>query len=66
MDGETLIIAGLLTNTSTKSKTQVPLLGNIPVLGVLFRNSNDVTNDSELVIFITPKIVDNMTQIDNI
>ena len=66
MDGETLIIAGLLTNTSTKSKTQVPLLGNIPVLGVLFRSSNDVTNDSELVIFITPKIVDNMTQIDNI
>ena len=66
MDGETLIIAGLLTNTSTKNKTQVPLLGNIPVLGVLFRSSNDVTNDSELVIFITPKIVDNMTQIDDI
>lgn len=66
MDGETLIIAGLLTNTSTKNKTQVPLLGNIPVLGVLFRNSNDVTNDSELVIFITPKIVDNMTQMDDV
>ncbi len=66
MDGETLIIAGLLQNTSTKNKTQVPLLGNIPVLGVLFRNSSDVTNDSELVIFITPKIVDNMTRIDNI
>lgn len=66
MDGETLIIAGLLTNTSTKNKTQVPVLGNIPVLGVLFRNSNDVTNDSELVIFITPKIVDNMTQMDDV
>lgn len=66
MDGETLVIAGLLTNNTSKNKTQVPLLGNIPVLGVLFRNSNDVTNDSELVIFITPKIVDNMTQIDNI
>jgi len=66
MDGETLIIAGLLTNNSTKNKTQVPLLGNIPVLGVLFRSSNDVTNDSELVIFITPKIVDNMTQTENI
>ncbi len=66
MDGETLIIAGLLTNNTSKNKTQVPLLGNIPVLGVLFRNSNDVTNDSELVIFITPKIVDNMNQIDNI
>lgn len=66
MDGETLIIAGLLTNNSTRNKTQVPILGNIPVLGVLFRNSNDVTNDSELVIFITPKIVDNMAQIENI
>ncbi len=66
MDGETLVIAGLLTNTATKNKTQVPGLGNIPILGVLFRNSEDVTNDSELVIFITPKIVDNMTQAENI
>lgn len=66
MDGETLVIAGLLTNTSTKNKSQIPGLGNIPVLGVLFRNSENVTNDSELVIFITPKIVDNMTRIDNI
>lgn len=66
MDGETLVIAGLLTNTSTKNKSQIPGLGNIPVLGVLFRNSENVTNDSELVIFIMPKIVDNMTRIDNI
>lgn len=66
MDGETLVIAGLLTNTSTKNKSQVPGLGNIPVLGVLFRNSENVTNDSELVIFITPKIVDNMTRMENI
>ena len=66
MDGETLVIAGLLTNTSTKNKSQVPGLGNIPILGVLFRNSENVTNDSELVIFITPKIVDNMTQTENI
>ncbi len=66
MDGETLVIAGLLTSTTTKNKTQVPGLGNIPILGVLFRNSSDVTNDSELVIFITPKIVDNMSRVDDI
>lgn len=66
MDGETLIIAGLLTNSVSRNKSQIPGLGNIPVLGVLFRNSKDVTNDSELVIFITPKIVDNMTTVDNI
>mgnify|MGYP001049571482 CR=1 FL=1 len=66
MDGETLVIAGLLMSTSTKNKSQVPGLGNIPVLGVLFRNSENVTNDSELVIFITPKIVDNMSRVDDI
>lgn len=66
MNGETLVIAGLLTNSVSRNKSQIPGLGNIPVLGVLFRNSEDVTNDSELVIFITPKIVDNMTPVDNI
>lgn len=66
MDGETLVIAGLLKNDANKNVSQIPGLGNIPVLGVLFRNTKNVTNDSELVIFITPKIVDTMNQVENI
>lgn len=66
MDGETLIIAGLLRNSSSKSRTQVPILGNIPVLGNFFSVTNDDRDDEELVIFITPKIVDNSINIDNL
>ena len=58
MDGETLIIAGLLNNSSSKTNNQVPLLGDIPVIGVLFKTIEDKKDDTELMIFITPKIVD--------
>ncbi len=57
-DGETLIIAGLLKQTSSKSKTKVPWISNIPVLGLLFTNLSDTKDDTELVIFITPRIVE--------
>lgn len=66
MDGETLIIAGLLRNSSSKSRTQVPILGNIPILGNFFSITNDDRDDEELVIFITPKIVDNSINVDNL
>src|SRR5699024_10041279 len=66
MDGETLIIAGLLRNSSSKSRTQVTILGNIPVLGNFFSVTNDDRDHEELVIFITPKIVDNSINIDNL
>ncbi len=66
MDGETLVIAGLLKNSSSRSRSQVPILGNIPFLGSFFSMTNDDKIDDELVIFITPKIVDNSVNIDNL
>lgn len=57
-DGETLIIAGLLSHNSQNSTTQVPGLGNIPGLGLLFSNFYRDRRDTEIVIFITPKIID--------
>jgi len=57
-DGETLIIAGLLSHNAANSKTIVPGLGDIPGLGLLFSNLSNTKNDIELVIFITPKIVE--------
>ncbi len=57
-DGETLVIAGLLNNSLTKNKTQVPLLGDVPILGFFFRNSKDDKSEGEVMIFITPHIVD--------
>ena len=66
MDGETLIIAGLMRNSSSRSMNQVPILGNIPVIGTFFSVTNDDKEDEELVIFITPRIVDNSINIDNL
>lgn len=57
-DGETLIIAGLLKRTSSSSDSKVPGLGDIPGLGFLFSNFSKTKEDIELVIFITPKIVE--------
>ena len=57
-DGETLVIAGLLKQTSSKNRTGIPWISNIPLLGMLFSNRSENKDDTELVIFITPKIVE--------
>lgn len=57
-DGETLIIAGLLSHRATNSDSKVPVLGDIPGIGFLFSGLTRSKTDTELVIFITPKIVE--------
>ncbi len=56
-DGETLVIGGLIQETEQQSVTKMPILGDLPVVGVFFRNQQKKTNKSELVIMITPRIV---------
>lgn len=56
-DGETLVIGGLIDEQTRQSVSKVPLLGDIPVLGIFFRNSFDQKNRTELLIFVTPRIV---------
>lgn len=56
-DGQTFAIAGLMDNSMSESVDKVPILGDIPVLGALFR-SNDVRHDrSELMVLVTPRLV---------
>lgn len=64
--GETLVIAGLLSNNTSNNRTQVPFLGDIPILGYLFKNTENTKTDIELMIFITPHIVDSKTPIQSI
>ena len=56
-DGGTVVFGGVTVTSRTKSATYVPLLGNIPVLGNLFKASNVQDNDNELLFFVTPKIL---------
>ena len=60
-NGETLVIAGLLSKDASKDVNKVAGLGDIPVLGALFRSNNFTTDKTELVVFITPKIITSAT-----
>ncbi|MFO1468109.1 MAG: type IV pilus secretin PilQ [Steroidobacteraceae bacterium] len=56
-DGQTVVLGGILETTKTDSQNKVPLLGDIPVLGHLFKSTTNVNKKTELLIFITPKIL---------
>jgi pilus assembly protein CpaC len=55
--GQSFVIAGLLQNNSTQDISKVPLLGDLPILGALFKSDRFRRNESELVIIVTPYIV---------
>jgi len=57
-DGDTTVIGGLFKDTGNKSENRVPLLGKIPILGWLFKNRTTSKTGEELLIFITPKVVE--------
>jgi type IV pilus assembly protein PilQ len=56
-NGETVVLGGIFQQTSTNSVNKVPLFGDLPVLGALFRNKANVIEKRELLIFVTPKIM---------
>ncbi|MBK7757727.1 MAG: hypothetical protein IPI35_15265 [Deltaproteobacteria bacterium] len=53
----TFAMAGLLSEESVYTRAQVPLLGDIPVIGALFSHTTHTREESELMIFVTPKLV---------
>jgi type IV pilus assembly protein PilQ len=56
-DGQTVVLGGILETTRRDSEKKVPYIGDIPVLGHLFKNTTKVNNKNELLIFVTPKIL---------
>jgi type IV pilus assembly protein PilQ len=56
-DGHTVVIGGLFRESSAVSRSQVPGLGNLPVVGALFRQQEDATSREEIIILLTPHIV---------
>ncbi len=56
-DGVTIVIGGLIKEEGIKASSRVPFLGNIPFLGFPFRNKSNKTSKTEIVIFLTPKII---------
>ena len=60
-DRTTVILSGLIREDTSKITTKVPLLGDIPFLGALFRSTSDAKKRTNLLIFVTPRIVTDMS-----
>jgi type IV pilus assembly protein PilQ len=57
-NGGTVVIGGILTESSQKNRVSVPWLASLPVVGRLFRSSAEQADKTELLIFVTPRIVE--------
>ncbi|MGA7105288.1 MAG: pilus assembly protein N-terminal domain-containing protein [Candidatus Deferrimicrobiaceae bacterium] len=56
-DGQTFVLAGLLETKITRKVTKIPVLGDLPFIGALFRNARYNNQETELMVMVTPKIV---------
>ena len=56
-DGETIVIGGVFSTQQSKTVEKVPFLGDLPYLGQLFKSTRVFDNKSELLIFLTPRIM---------
>jgi type II secretory pathway component GspD/PulD (secretin) len=63
-DGQTVVIGGLFRDKIDTSKDQVPVLGNLPILGVLFRRTKDTVSREEVIVMLTPHIITDAAQTD--
>ena len=64
--GETMVLGGLMSEQNTKGTAGLPGLSNIPILGGLFGTQSHVTNRTELVVMITPRVANNFNQAKNL
>jgi type II secretory pathway component GspD/PulD (secretin) len=58
-DGETVVLGGLMKNTKSDTEQKIPILGDIPLLGYLFRSTQKEVQKTEILVFITPHILTN-------
>ncbi|MEM1292126.1 MAG: AMIN domain-containing protein [Cyanobacteria bacterium P01_H01_bin.162] len=61
-DGQTLVLSGIIQETERTTVSKVPILGDLPLLGALFRSTVDETSRQELVVLLTPEILDDSDQ----
>ena len=57
-DGQTIVIGGLFRDVVVTSRSQIPLLGDLPLIGGLFRSTSDQTTRQEVIVLLTPHIID--------
>jgi type IV pilus assembly protein PilQ len=57
-DGQTIVIGGLFRDVVVTSRSQIPLLGDLPLIGALFRSTTDTNQRQEVIVLLTPHIID--------
>lgn len=57
-DGQTLVLSGIIQDTDITSIRKVPILGDLPIIGALFRDTDTTTERQELIVLLTPQILD--------
>ncbi len=57
-DGQTLVLSGIIQDTDVASVTKVPILGDLPIIGALFRDTTTTNERQELIVLLTPQILD--------
>jgi type IV pilus assembly protein PilQ len=57
-DGQTLILSGIIQDSDRSTVSKIPILGDIPILGALFRTTNKQNQRNEVVVLLTPRIID--------
>ena len=62
--GETIILGGLVENSTSQDTSMIPWIGKLPILGIPFRSSSDKNKRSEIVVFITPYVLDSPDDIE--
>lgn len=60
--GQTIILGGLISENRSRNDSKVPILGDIPIIGRLFRADNDTTDKTELVVLVTPRVINNSSE----
>ena len=57
-DNQTLILTGIIQDSDRTSVSKVPILGDIPILGALFRSTNKANERQEVIVLLTPQVID--------
>jgi type II secretory pathway component GspD/PulD (secretin) len=65
-DGETIVIGGLFRDVVTTTRNQVPLLGDIPLIGALFRGTSDTMQREEVIVLLTTHIIDHPSEVEGV
>ncbi|MEO1124543.1 MAG: type II secretory pathway, component HofQ, partial [Cyanobacteria bacterium J06635_15] len=61
-DGQSLVLTGIIQDSERDTVSKIPILGDLPIIGALFRSTSRQTSRAEVVILVTPQILDDSDQ----